>query len=170
MAYIANQRDIILQATSPRVVPPTFPSNFVVPRGQVSGLGTLAAQNQVNAGQVGNQAVTANSMAANSITAGNGAISDLSVDRLKITGLMYLTEYVNVVNGWLQGTCYHYSGRKVLVYSGVVPTDAGQYGTFLIRNIQVINMETSYFHWTLAAFSKEGLGMTGQIKITWGFL
>lgn len=170
MAYIANQRDIILQATSPRVVPPTFPSNFVVPRGQVSGLGTLAAQNQVNAGQVGNQAVTANSMAANSITAGNGAISDLSVDRLKINGLMYATEYVDVVNGWLQGTYYHYSGRNVLVYGGVVPTDGAQYGAFLIRNVQIISMQTNAFQWNVAVFSSSGVGMNGQVKITWGFL
>lgn len=47
MATIVNPRDVILQATSPRILPVTLPSNVTLPAAQVSGLGTLATKSSV---------------------------------------------------------------------------------------------------------------------------
>ena len=47
MATIVNARDVILQATSPRILPVTLPSNVTLPAAQVSGLGTLATKSSV---------------------------------------------------------------------------------------------------------------------------
>lgn len=45
MATIKHARTIALQATSPRIVPVSLPTNITVPNPQVSGLGTLATAN-----------------------------------------------------------------------------------------------------------------------------
>ena len=48
MATIVNARDVILQSAVTRVAAASLPSNITIPKGQVTGLGTLAGQNSVN--------------------------------------------------------------------------------------------------------------------------
>lgn len=48
MATIKHARTLALQATSPRIVAVTVPTNVSVPNAQVNGLGSLATQSSVN--------------------------------------------------------------------------------------------------------------------------
>lgn len=53
MATIVNERDLILQATSPRILPVTLPGNITVPPGNL-GSGTLPGGVTVPPGNLGN--------------------------------------------------------------------------------------------------------------------
>lgn len=155
MAAIQNASDVILQAAGSRIITAPLPPNVSVPNGQVSGLGALALKNTV----------TANVMAANSITAANGAIGDLTVNRLKIVGLDYAYEVININAGVLSGRTYHYSGRIVLPYVNLNPPAA-----FPITGYSITNSTANYFDWVIFSFSPSGSGLSGVFNIAWGYL
>ena len=155
MAVIQNEIDTILQAAGSRIITAPLPPNVSVPNGQVSGLGALALKNTV----------TANVMAANSITAGNGAIGDLTVNRLKIAGLTYSYEVIDINGGVLSGRTYHYSGRLVLPYVNLNPPAA-----FPITGYSITDSTANYFDWVIFSFNSSGSGLSGGFSIAWGYL
>lgn len=96
MATIINQRDVILQATSPRILPVTLPGNVTVPPGNLGG-GTLPGGVTVPPGNLGNGnlpggvtvpalqvtgTIQTNQLSASVITTGNLSAQNISANQI----------------------------------------------------------------------------------------
>lgn len=95
----------------------------------------------------------------------SAVIKNLSVDRLKITGLLFFSGMASMSNGVMSGTFFHYSGRKILVYV-LMPAN----NTFPLVGANIFSMTDDSFGFHLHGFTKNGVGFTGQFPLQWGYI
>jgi len=92
----------------------------------------------------------------------NGVVS---INRLRITGLVPLSETIYFLNGAASGSFAHGSGRHVIVYAAL-----GTKSGYPIAGIRVTLMTTNALGWAAHMYTNTGIGFTGLAAVQFGYI